>query len=115
MQGTTSYSRGDVVLVEFVFSDESGMKLRPALVVSSERYHRSRQEVIVVAITTNAGRRLFGDRLISRWPEAGLRFPSVATGIVRTVDAPMIRGRLGTLHNDDQAAVDQALRGSMGL
>ena len=103
------------MLVEFVFSDESGMKLRPALVVSSERYHRSRQEVIVVAITTNIGRRVFGDRLISRWPDAGLLLPSMVTGILQTVKAPMIHRRLGTLHNDDQAAVDQALRGSMGL
>lgn len=40
----TAYSRGDVVLVGFVFSDESGRKLRPALVVSSLAYHRGRQE-----------------------------------------------------------------------
>ncbi len=115
MQSTTSYTRGNVVLVEFAFSDESGAKLRPALVVSSERYHRTRQEVIVAAITGNVGRRLFGDRLIEQWPGAGLRRPSVATGILRTVTVPMIRHRIGTLQRDDLAAVDQALRGSLGL
>ena len=31
----TVYRRGEVVLVEFVFSDELGSKLRPALVISS--------------------------------------------------------------------------------
>ena len=31
----TACKRGDVVLVGFVFSDESGRKLRPALVISS--------------------------------------------------------------------------------
>jgi ABC-type uncharacterized transport system substrate-binding protein len=31
----TAYKRGDVVPVGFVFSDESGKKLRPALVISS--------------------------------------------------------------------------------
>lgn len=115
MQGTTSYIRGDIVLVDFVFSDESGMKLRPALIVSSERYHRARQDVITAAITTNVGRRLFGDRAIAGWREAGLQFPSVVTGIVRTVKAPMIRHRLGALQRDDLAGVDQALRGSLGL
>jgi mRNA-degrading endonuclease toxin of MazEF toxin-antitoxin module len=40
----TGSSRGDVVLVAFVFSDESGAKLRPAIVVSSPSYNRGRQE-----------------------------------------------------------------------
>ena len=53
--------RGDVVLVGFVFSDESGRKVRPALVISSPAYHRARQEVIVAAITSNLRRRLFAD------------------------------------------------------
>jgi len=40
-------NRGDVVLVGFVFSDESGKKVRPAVVISSPDYHRARQEVVV--------------------------------------------------------------------
>jgi mRNA-degrading endonuclease toxin of MazEF toxin-antitoxin module len=46
----TAYSRGDVVLVGFVFSDEAGRKLRPAVIVSSHAYHRARQEVIAAAM-----------------------------------------------------------------
>ncbi len=60
MPSMTDCRRGDVVLVRFVFSDESGVKLRPAVVVSSTGYHRSRREVIVAAITSNVKRRLFG-------------------------------------------------------
>lgn len=105
-QGSTSFTRGDVVLLDFVFSDESGVKLRPALVVSSERYHRGRQEVVTAAITTNTSRRLFGDRAIRGWREAGLRFPSLVTGIVRTVTVPMIRHRIGVLSKDDLASID---------
>jgi mRNA-degrading endonuclease toxin of MazEF toxin-antitoxin module len=56
----TVYSRGDIVLVGFVFSDESTKKLRPAVVISSVAYNRSRQEIIVAAITSNTRRRLFG-------------------------------------------------------
>ena len=33
----TVYNRGDVVLVGFLFSDESTKKLRPAVVISSAR------------------------------------------------------------------------------
>ena len=59
----TVYNRGDVVLVGFLFSDESAKKLRPAVVISSAAYNRSRQEIIVAAITSNTKRRLFGDYL----------------------------------------------------
>jgi ABC-type uncharacterized transport system substrate-binding protein len=50
----TAYKRGDVVLVGFVFSDESGKKLRPALVISSSPYNRGRKEVLVARILRDA-------------------------------------------------------------
>ena len=87
----TAFRRGDAVLVEFVFSDESGTKLRPALVISSHVYQRARQEVIVAAITSNVTRHLQGDHAIADWRGAGLLYPSLATGIIRTeklVDPP---------------------------
>ena len=48
----TEYSRGDVVLVGFIFPDETGVKRRPAVIVSSEAYHQGRQEAIIAAITS---------------------------------------------------------------
>lgn len=111
----TAYSRGDVVLVGFVFSDESGRKLRPAVVISAPAYQRAREEVIVAAITGNIRRRLFGDHQIAEWRGAGLLFPSVVTGILRTIKRTMIDRKLGSLRKPDQLAVDQGLRRSLGL
>ena len=111
----TAYSRGDVVLVGFVFSDESGRKLRPALVLSSPAYHRGRQEVIVAAITSNIRRRLFGDHLIANWKGAGLLFPSSVTGILRTIKRTMIDRKLGAMPKTDMEAVHRELRRSLGL
>lgn len=34
-----AYTKGDIVLVDFPFSDNSSSKLRPALVISSEMVH----------------------------------------------------------------------------
>ena len=111
----TGYKRGDVVLIGFVFSDESGRKLRPALVLSSPAYHRGRREVIVAAITSNVRRRLFGDHLISDWKGAGLLFPSTATGILRTITGAMIERKLGTMARPDLDAVGRQLRRSLAL
>ncbi len=52
----TECSRGDVVLVSFVFTDESGERRRPAVIVSSDAYHQSRQEAIIAAITSRTDR-----------------------------------------------------------
>lgn len=38
---TTKSSFGDVVLVPFPFTDQSGIKKRPAVVVSSQKYNAS--------------------------------------------------------------------------
>ncbi len=111
----TGYSRGDVVLVGFVFADETGRRLRPAVVISSSTYHRARQEVIVAAITSNIKRRLFGDHLISDWKGAGLLFPSVVAGIIRTMKRTMIERKLGSLAKADLEAVERELRRCLGL
>jgi len=111
----TAYNRGDVVLVGFVFSDESGRKLRPAVVLSSSAYHRARQEVVVAAITSDVGRRLLGDHRIVGWKEAGLLFPSLVTGIFRTIKRSMIARQLGSMSKPDMEAIDRNLRKCLGL
>ena len=111
----TAYERGDVVLVSFVFSDESGKKLRPAAVISSAAYNRSRQEIVVAAITSNVRRRLFGDHPLTDWKAAGLLFPSVVTGIVRTIKQTMIDRKVGNMPRPEMVAIDVKLRQSLGL
>ena len=111
----TAYSRGEVVLVGFVFSDESGRKLRPVVVISSPAYQRARQEVVVVAISSTVRRRLFGDHAIRDWKEAGLLFPSVVTGILRTIKRTMIHRKLGSMARPDLEAVERELRRCLGL
>jgi len=111
----TEYSRGDVVLVRFVFSDESGKRRRPAVIVSSEAYHKSRQEAIIAAITSRTDRILAGDHLIKDWGEASLLFPSVATGIIRTIKQGIISRRLGIMSKADMEAINDNLRAALSL
>lgn len=109
------YEHGEVVLIRFVFTNGSGAKRRPAVIVSTSEYHQGRQEAIVAAITSNVDRPLVGDHLISGWQEAGLLFPSVATGIIRTIKQTMIERRLGTIPPADMQAIQEQLRHALGL
>ena len=72
---TTEYKRGDIVLVNFVFAEETGSKRRPVLILSSNCYMEERQDVIVLAITSNTLRLLVGDHLMFDWEAADLLFP----------------------------------------
>src|SRR3989338_10542529 len=109
------YNRGEIVLVEFGFSEGHGSKRRPALIVSSPSYHVSREEVIVAALTSNVRRLLFGDTKLEQWKAAGLLFPSVVTGIIRTIKASVITRTLGVLTKPDLQKVHQHLRSTLGF
>jgi len=106
----TTYKRGDVVLVKFVFADEKSIKQRPAVLVSAARYHRSRREAVLAAVTSNVDRLLTGDHQIRQWQAAGLPLPSTVTGIIRTIKQEMIVKKLGELPPADLGAVDEQLR-----
>ena len=111
----TSFNRGDVVLVKFVFADEKGVKQRPGLIVSTDRYHQGRRETILAAITSNVGRLLVGDYKIKAGRESGLLYPSIVTGIVRTIKHDMIAGRMGALSALELRAVEKKLREILAL
>ena len=111
----TEYSRGDVVLVNFVFSEETKVKQRPAVIVNSDVNHHGRQEAVIAAITGRTDRLLVGDHLISDWQGAGLLFPSVATSIIRTIKQGMIARKLGVMPEADMEAINNNLRMAPGL
>ncbi len=105
----TNYKRGDIVLVDFGFSEGAGAKKRPALIISSDSYQKSRQEVIVAAITSNIKRVLFGDTKIDEWKEARLIYPSLVTGVIRTIKVKVIICKLGVLSKQDLQKVQNNL------
>jgi mRNA interferase MazF len=111
----TSFSRGDIVLVKFVFADEKGAKQRPGLIMSTERYHQGRRETVLAAVTSNIGRLLVGDYRIKAWGESGLLSPSIVTGILRTIKQEMIAGKLGELPASELRAVEDKLREILAL
>jgi mRNA interferase MazF len=109
----TKYKRQNVVLVDFDFTQGTGSKKRPVLIISGDSYHKNRQEVIVAAITGNTKRVLFGDTKIDKWKEAGLICPSLVTGIIRTIKSNMIIRKLGMLLPLDFQKAQKNIRKTM--
>jgi mRNA interferase MazF len=95
----TAFRRGDVVLVAFPFTDLTTTKTRPALVISSDSFHRAGLDVILAGITSKISKDIpITDFLLS--PEdqtsAGLPKPSlVRLGKIVTLDCRLVRKKLG--------------------
>ena len=60
----TLFNSGDVVLIGFPFTDLSGSKQRPALVISSEWYNEKRPDVTLAAISSQIPDRLENDEYL---------------------------------------------------
>ena len=91
-----SHQRGDVASVLFPFSDASGDKDRPAVVLSTTAYHDEWDELLVVAITSVPPKKTrTTDYLLQDWQLAGLRQPSWVRSRVATVHRKLIYNRLG--------------------
>jgi mRNA interferase MazF len=111
----TSYNFGDVVLVPFPFTDQSGTKKRPAVVVSSASYNNARRDLILAAVTSQVSRATqVGDVEVSEWEGAGLLKPSVIKPILTTIEQRLVIRTLGRLRADDEGALRDMLRVILG-
>jgi mRNA interferase MazF len=108
----TTYDRGDVVLASLPFSDLSGMKKRPAVVVSTPH---SSVDLFFLPLTSQTQNLQPGEFLLQDWQEAGLLFPSAVKRGLFTLDKVCVVRRLGHVTPRDMAALDQALRTWLGI
>jgi mRNA interferase MazF len=107
-----SYSKHDVILVRYPFSDLSNSKVRPAVVVSAS--HPS-QDIMITPLTSKTSPLLEGEFVLSEWAGAGL---NVATAIKRgiyTVHESLVIKVIGQLMDIDAKQLEQSLQGWLGL
>jgi len=115
MPPTTAYSFGDVVLVRFPFTDQLGVKQRPAVVVSSAAYNRARPDVILMAVTGQVKPKPgFGEAQIADWQAAGLIKPSMLKPILFTAEKTIVARTLGQLKAADQETLRKVIGAILG-
>ena len=106
---------GDVIVVPFPFTDQSATKRRPAVVISSEAYHRERPDIILMAITSQLRPApTVGEVAVAQWQAAGLLKPSVIKPLITTIEGPLVIRQLGALHPDDLASLRRVLATIIG-
>ena len=112
---TTGYNFGDVVLVPFPFTDQSGIKKRPAVIVSSTEYQTQRRDLVIMAITSQVRPRpAFGEFTIAEWKKAGLIAPSAVKPVLTTIEKRLVLKKLGQLQLVDVRALRTSLEVILG-
>jgi mRNA interferase MazF len=107
-----SYSKNDIILVRYPFSNLSGAKVRPAIVVNAP--HVS-QDVFIVPLTSRIASLLAGEFVLTGWAAAGLNVPTAVKRGLYTVHEALIIKPIGRLTHADAEQVERSLREWLGL
>ena len=98
------YKQGNIILIPFPFTDFSTTKNRPAIIISSNAYNSTHDDIIICAITSQIPKNLEPyDYLLnaSELLEATLPKKSlIKTDKILAIDKKFIRKTLGTLPQD---------------
>ncbi len=99
---------GSVVIVDF--PGATGIKRRPAVVVSTMLYHTERPDVILAAVTTQTAKaKAKTDYILQDWSSAGLKQPSAVRVFLGTRPAADVL-EVGNLSERDWAEVRKRLQ-----
>ena len=115
MRSSISISCGDIFLLDTQFTDWSGNKIRPTVIVSADGYHRGRLDVVGASLTTKFNRRLAGMYILADWTDSGLDVRSATSGQIVTTSRFRLGPRVGRVSRRDLAGIDGALRRIFGL
>ena len=108
--------RGEIYLGPFLYSDLTGSKRRPVCVVSAPKYNAGPDVVAMISSGARATSPRFGDVVLTDWQRARLLRPSVVrAGRLQVIERRLLSAQRGSLSTNDLAAVDQALKGILGL
>jgi mRNA interferase MazF len=104
-------AKGDIVLITFPFTDLSGTKLRPAVVLID-----SPEDITVCFITTQTQWQENNDFLINPTSTNGLRKASlIRINKIATLDKTLAKGLLGNLDSLEIASLNNCLKIALQL
>lgn len=112
--------RSDVVIVDYPFSDATGRKVRPALVVQADDKNNRLNDTIIALITSQL-RRSFDTHVVIdistvEGKQSGLRLQSeVQCENLYTIDQKLVLKTIRSLSQGIMQRVDECLKSALGL
>ena len=107
-----SYSKNEVILVRYPFSELSGAKVRPGIIVNAPY---TSEDLFIIPLTSRTTALLAGEFVLADWAGAGLHVPTAVKRGLHTVHETLVLKRVGRLTPKDAEQVEQSLRQWLGL
>lgn len=114
--------RGDIIIVDYPYSDQIGRKVHPALVVQADVWNQRLDDTILASITSSRDQSIrdstlyFIDITTTTGQQTGLRLNSVVQcKNLITYNQNRIRSVIGSLSNSAMQEIDVCLKGALGI
>lgn len=107
-----SYSKNDVILVRYPYTDLTTAKVRPAVVIGAASVS---QDIFVAPLTSQPPSPQMREFALTDWKVAGLNRPTALKRGVFTVHESLVIAKTGSLSTSDAADLETSLRSWLDL
>ncbi len=107
--------RGEIVLLPFPSLDQSRSESIPAVILSTDTYNISRNQIIVAPIIGLTDSSNSSDVILHDWSQVGLHEPSVVCAQLATISQSLVVSAMGVISGDDLAHVESMISNSLDL
>jgi len=92
----------DLLLVPFPFSDQSGRKVRPVIVISNDEFNKYSEDVIVIGVTSNILKEKYTISLTNNNLDEGRLFTNCSIKIknILKLDKELIIKKIGKINKE---------------
>ena len=106
----------DLLLVPFPFSDQSGRKVRPVIVISNNEFNENSNDVLVMGVTSNISKDKYTVPLSGKDLEEGKLITKCCIKIENTlkIDKEFILKKIGKIKKEKLKKIQEILTGIIG-
>ncbi len=102
------YRSGKIVLIPFPFTDLSGIKVRPAVIISNKSIG---DDIVVAFISTNTKKKGSYEILVKMNNQNGLKSDStVVVSKIATLEKKTVLGEIGELSKNEMSQIKSRLK-----
>lgn len=113
----SSFEQGEIVVAEILYSEQIGIKTRPALVISNNKFNKKSEDLILLKITSKSKKTEYDINLTNKDLEKGeLRTESqIMVDNPVTTYKEMIQTKIGRIKKQKLKEVKQKIKELYGL
>lgn len=107
-----SYSKNDVILVRYPYTDLASAKVRPAVVIGAASISK---DIFVAPLASQPPSPLMREFALADWKGAGLNRPTAVKRGVFTIHETLVIAKTGSLSTPDAADLETSQRSWLDL